>query len=144
MIRLKLKNIRNRIILSMQSTNSNQNNTRMDAEEQPSTTLAVIINNSDLIEELKTDSDTIIATKPRACSLESPAIITPAAALAACNASADDKHSTILTGAELESTTTRSEEEFKTQEVEEGKQSGERHDIVIARIAKQFTDWRHI
>ena len=69
------------------------NNNRVDAEEQPSTTIAAIINNSSLIEELKTDSDTIIATKPRACSLESPAIVTHGAAFAACNASADDKHS---------------------------------------------------
>ena len=74
----------------MQSNNTNENN-RIDAEEHPLTTLEVIINNSDLVEELKTDSDNIIATKPRASSLESPAIITHAAALAACNASTNEK-----------------------------------------------------
>ena len=91
---------------------------------------------------MKTDSEGIIHTKPRASSLESPLIITEAAALATCNASADDKHSLVLTGAELESTTTRSEEEFKDQGFEEAKQSGEKLEIVIARIGKQFTDWR--
>ena len=75
----------------MQSkTNENK---RIDAEEQASAAIATIINSSDLVEELKTDSDTIIHTKPRASSLESPAIITDAAAFAACNASAEDKHS---------------------------------------------------
>ena len=42
----------------------------------------------------------------------------------------------------MESTTTRSEEEFKDLGFEEGKQNGERLEVVIARIGKQFTDWR--
>ena len=42
----------------------------------------------------------------------------------------------------MESTTTRSEEEFKDLGFEEGKQNGERYETVIARIGKQFTDWR--
>ena len=47
-----------------------------------------------------------------------------------------------MTGAELESITTASEEEFKDLGGEEGKQNGERAEIVIARIKKQFIDWR--
>ena len=58
------------------------------------------------------------------------------------DASNDDKQSKVLTGAELESITTASEEEFKDFGGEEEKENGERHEIVIARIGKQFCDWR--
>ena len=126
----------------MQNHNTNQS-IRIDAQEHPSTSISAIINNSELLaEELKTESDNIIATKPRASSDESPAIVNNATAFAVFNASTEGKHSQVLTGAELESITTASEEEFKDLGGEEGKQNGERAEIVIARIKKQFIDWR--